>query len=106
VVALALAGACIISTTSITVVMAQDFMPSRLALAASLVIGFTSGLGGLVVAGLGRTADLFGLRTVLWLLVGIAAAGTLLTVLLPADSEGRSTRRGETRALPEIAKLA
>src|SRR4029077_7197205 len=89
VVALILAGACLISTTSITVVMAQDFMPSRLALAASLVIGFTSGLGGLAVAGLGRLADLAGLTAVLWALVGIAIAGTLVTALLPGDNEGR-----------------
>lgn len=105
-VAIALAGACIISTTSITVVMAQDFMPSRLALAASLVIGFTSGLGGLAVAGLGRLADLSGLTAVLWALVAIAIAGTLVTALLPGDSEGRIARREETRALPEIAKPA
>ncbi|HKW45090.1 MAG TPA: MFS transporter [Candidatus Eremiobacteraceae bacterium] len=104
--AVALAGACIISTTSITVVMAQDYMPSRLALAASLVIGFTSGLGGLAVAGLGHIADVFGLRTVLWLLVGVAIAGTALTAMLPRDSEGRSLRREETRALPEVAKPA
>jgi FSR family fosmidomycin resistance protein-like MFS transporter len=106
VVAIALAGACIISTTSISVVMAQDFMPSRLALAASLVIGFTSGLGGVVVAALGRLADLSGLRTVLWVIVGVAVAGTLFTALLPSESEGRSQRRGETRALPEVAKPA
>jgi FSR family fosmidomycin resistance protein-like MFS transporter len=106
VVAIALAGACIISTTSISVVMAQDYMPSRLALAASLVIGFTSGLGGLAVAGLGRLADIAGLLTVLWVLVGVAAAGTLFTALLPGESEGRSQLREETRALPEIAKPA
>ena len=106
VVAIALAGACIISTTSITVVMAQDYMPSRLALAASLVIGFTSGLGGLAVAGLGRLADISGLDTVLWALVAIAIAGTLVTALLPGDGEGRISRREETRALPEIAKPA
>jgi FSR family fosmidomycin resistance protein-like MFS transporter len=106
VVAIALAGACIISTTSISVVMAQDYMPSRLALAASLVIGFTSGLGGLVVAGLGRLADISGLHTVLWALVGIAAAGTLFTALLPGESKGRSRWREETRALPDIAKPA
>ena len=106
VVAIALAGACIISTTSITVVMAQDYMPSRLALAASLVIGFTSGLGGLAVAGLGRLADISGLDTVLWALVAIAIAGTLVPALLPGDGEGRIARREETRALPEIAKPA
>ena len=86
--------------------MAQDYMPSRLALAASLVIGFTSGLGGLAVAGLGRLADLSGLRAVLWVLVGVAVAGTMFTAFLPGEREGRSQLREETRALPEVAKPA
>src|SRR4029077_18273946 len=106
VVALILAGACLISTTSISVVIAQDFMPSRLALAASLVIGFTSGLGGLAVAGLGRLADIAVLRSVLWALVAIAVAGTLLTAMLPETTGGRSRRREETRALADIARPA
>jgi FSR family fosmidomycin resistance protein-like MFS transporter len=104
VVALALAGACIISTTSISVVMAQDFMPGRLALAASLVIGFTSGLGGLGVALLGGLADLAGLYVVLWVLVGIAVAGTVLTAFLPARADGRVSA-GQAAPLPEPARL-
>lgn len=103
IIALALAGACIISTTSITVVMAQDFMPGRLALAASLVIGFTSGLGGIGVALLGRVADLEGLRVVLWVLVAVAAAGTALTAFLPAGSEKRARDTQIAAAIPEPA---
>ncbi|HLJ84685.1 MAG TPA: MFS transporter [Candidatus Eremiobacteraceae bacterium] len=102
--ALALAGACIISTTSISVVMAQDFMPGRLALAASLVIGFTSGLGGLGVALLGGLADLAGLRIVLWVLVGIAVAGTVLTAFLPAGAARRASDL-QAAPLPEPARL-
>jgi hypothetical protein len=48
-----------------------------------LVIGFTSGLGGLGIALLGRAADVFGLPTVLWSLVGVGVVGTALSTMLP-----------------------
>jgi FSR family fosmidomycin resistance protein-like MFS transporter len=81
--ALVLVGAFLIATTTVTVVMAQDFMPHRIALASALVIGFTSGLGGLAIAALGHLADVASLTTVLWSLVGVAAAGALLSAALP-----------------------
>jgi FSR family fosmidomycin resistance protein-like MFS transporter len=81
--ALVLAGAFLIATTTITVVMAQEFMPRRLALAAALVIGFTSGIGGLCIAALGAAADTWGLTAVLWSLVVVGVAGTGLSALLP-----------------------
>jgi FSR family fosmidomycin resistance protein-like MFS transporter len=85
VVSLVLAGAFLIATTSISVVMAQEYLPHRIALASALVIGFPSGLGGLVIAGLGRLADVAGLHIVLWSLVGVSVVGTALSSLLPAD---------------------
>ena len=92
IVALVLVGAFLIATTTITVVLAQEFMPNRIALASALVIGFTSGLGGLVIAGLGHFADLAGLRTVLWSLVGVSVVGTALSTLLPADETLRRAK--------------
>jgi FSR family fosmidomycin resistance protein-like MFS transporter len=85
VVSLVLAGAFLIATTSISVVMAQEYLPHRIALASALVIGFPSGVGGLVIAGLGRLADVAGLHVVLWSLVGVSVIGTALSSLLPAD---------------------
>jgi FSR family fosmidomycin resistance protein-like MFS transporter len=96
IVALVLVGAFLIATTTITVVMAHDFMPNRLALASALVIGFTSGLGGLGIATLGRAADVFGLPAVLWSLVGVGVVGTGLSMLLPG---GRRDRAPEDAAL-------
>ena len=87
--ALVLVGAFLIATTTITVVMAHEFMPHRIALASALVIGFTSGLGGLVIAGLGRLADLAGLAFVLWSLVAVAIAGTAASMLLPDVARSR-----------------
>jgi FSR family fosmidomycin resistance protein-like MFS transporter len=85
IVSLVLVGAFLIATTTITVIMAQEFMPQRIALASALVIGFTSGLGGLGIAVLGHVADAAGLRVVLWSLVGVAVIGTALSTLLPGS---------------------
>ena len=54
----------------------------------------------------GGTRQDRGSHAVLWVLVGVAVAGTLFTALLPGESEGRSRLREETRALPEVAKPA
>jgi len=85
--ALVLAGGFLIATTSISVIMAHEYLPHRIALASALVIGFPSGLGGLVIAGLGRLADVAGLPVVLWSLVAVSVIGTALSTLLPADHD-------------------
>ncbi|HET9341578.1 MAG TPA: MFS transporter [Candidatus Eremiobacteraceae bacterium] len=90
IVALVLVGAFLIGTTTITVVMAHEFMPHRIALASALVIGFTSGIGGVAIAGLGHVADVAGLPVVLWSLVGVSVVGTALTMLMPASSRHRA----------------
>lgn len=90
VVALVLVGAFLIGTTTITVVMAHEFMPHRIALASALVIGFTSGIGGVAVAALGHIADVAGLPTVLWSLVGVSVVGTTLTFFMPVSSRARA----------------
>ena len=97
-IALVLVGAFLIATTTITVIMAHEYMPNRLALASALVIGFTSGLGGLGVAVLGRVADVSGLTTVLWSLVGVSIVGTLLSTLLPSSERKRATEDAASAA--------
>lgn len=87
-VALVLAGACVVGTFSISLVMGQEFLPNSLALASAPMIGFTTGLGGLGVAALGHLADLQGLRTALLALAAVAAGTVGLTALLP-NSERR-----------------
>jgi MFS transporter, FSR family, fosmidomycin resistance protein len=92
--ALVLAGAFLIATTTISVIMAQEFMPHRIALASALVIGFPSGLGGLCIAALGRLADVAGLQAVLWALVGVSVAGTLLSIVLPEHARATHAKDG------------
>ena len=83
------AGACLMGTMTITVLLGHEFLPTRVALASSLLIGFTSGIGGLAVGALGRLADVSGLTITLWSLVGAAAAAFALALALP---EVRTTR--------------
>jgi MFS transporter, FSR family, fosmidomycin resistance protein len=82
-IALALAGALLIGTFSSAVVMGMEYMPNRMALASALLIGLSTGIGGLGVGLLGRVADWFGLMPVMWALVGIAVLAYALTFALP-----------------------
>ncbi len=79
-VALGLLGFAIVTTFSTTIVMAQELLPGRQGVAASLTIGLAIGLGGVAMIFLGQYADQAGVRQVLdalWIL-GIAAfAGSL-----------------------------
>ena len=82
-IALGLAGALLIGTFSSAVVMGMEYMPNRMALASALLIGLSTGIGGLGVGLLGRVADWFGLLPVMWGLVGIAVLAYALTFALP-----------------------
>ena len=80
---LALAGAVLIGTFATSVVMGMEAMPNRVALASALLIGLSTGLGGLGVGLLGKIADGFGLTAALWSLVAVAAGAYALTFALP-----------------------
>lgn len=83
--AIVLAGAFLVGTFTPTLLLGQEFMPNRVALASALMIGFTSGLGGVGVALLGRAADVAGLAFALWALVGIAVVAVTLGLGLRAE---------------------
>ncbi len=79
-VALGLLGFSIVTTFSTTVVLAQELLPGRQGVAASLTIGLAAGLGGVVILLLGQYADRFGVHQVLdmlWLLGVLAFLGSL-----------------------------
>jgi MFS transporter, FSR family, fosmidomycin resistance protein len=93
---LALAGAMLIGTFSTAVVMGMEYMPNRMALASALLIGFSSGVGGLGVGLLGRVADAYGLIPTVWSLVVVAALAYGLTFALPKT-------RPAPQFMPDIA---
>lgn len=76
-------GLAIVASYSTTVVLAQEMLPGRQAIASSLTIGLAVGVGGVIVLMLGQYADVVGItRTLEWLWV-LPAAALLLSLPLP-----------------------
>ena len=94
---IAFAGAGIISTFGLTIVLSQEYLPTRLATAAGLSIGLSIGLGGVASFAIGSLADSIGLTDALWTIPPAALLGTLLCALLPApDPPRRATAQMPT----------
>jgi FSR family fosmidomycin resistance protein-like MFS transporter len=83
---LALSGFVLISSFSVTVVMAQDLLPGKLGMASGLMVGFAIGTGGLGVTLLGIVADYWGVPAALKTMTIMPLIGLLLCWLLPAGS--------------------
>jgi FSR family fosmidomycin resistance protein-like MFS transporter len=81
--ALALVGCCVIGTFGVTMVMSQQYLPSRIGMASGLSIGMSIGLGGIAAVGLGAIADSIDLRAALWVCAVAPLAAFALAVLLP-----------------------
>lgn len=90
-VALALVGICVIGTFGITMVMSQEYLPSRIGLASGLSIGLSIGLGGVAAVALGALADAVDLRAALYVCAAAAVAAAALCLPLPS-SRVRSAR--------------
>ncbi|HWT81589.1 MAG TPA: MFS transporter, partial [Candidatus Methylomirabilis sp.] len=75
---LAIAGAALLASNSVTVVFAQELLPHRVGIASGLTLGLAFGAGGLGVGVSGVVADLLGLQvSVLTLLLLPGLAGLL-----------------------------
>ena len=86
-------GMTLISTFSVTVVMAQQLLPKNLGVASGLMVGFAIGAGGICVTLLGVIADHFGVPVALKSIMILPFAGFLLSTILryPEDSKTRIT---------------
>jgi FSR family fosmidomycin resistance protein-like MFS transporter len=92
-VALALAGAAVIGTFGVSLVMSQEYMPGRVGMASGLSIGMAIGLGGIAALFLGALADGLDLETAVLATAAGPALCIVLTLLLPASR--RPARRSE-----------
>ncbi|HEY3278655.1 MAG TPA: MFS transporter [Syntrophorhabdaceae bacterium] len=81
-VVLGLVGMFLISTFSVTVVMAQKLLPHRLGVASGLTVGFAVGTGGIGVTLLGVVADHFGVPMALESILVLPLAGFILSLIL------------------------
>jgi FSR family fosmidomycin resistance protein-like MFS transporter len=97
-IAVCAAGAVIVSTFGVTIVMSQEYLPSRVALASGMSVGLATGLGGVAAVVLGAVADAVDLRAAL---IGTAIGpglGVLVAAGLPRD---RARRVVEPAALAD-----
>jgi FSR family fosmidomycin resistance protein-like MFS transporter len=96
----AVEGFLIILTFSITVVMSQEYLPSRLGLASGVSLGLAIGVGGIAAAAMGVVADAYGLRTVMWLIVVLALPMVALARTLPVTRAERRAAAAAAAARP------
>jgi FSR family fosmidomycin resistance protein-like MFS transporter len=97
--ALFLAGMAVIGTFGITLVMSQEYMPSRVGMASGLSIGLAIGLGGIAAVALGALADAFDLEAAVLATALGPALCIALTLLLPPPRALRSPEPAPAAAL-------
>ena len=95
---ISLFGFVAISSFAITVVMGQEYLPSRIGLASGFTLGAAIGIGGLAAPVFGLISDEFSLDTAMQTLAILPAAGALLGLTLPAAAARR--RRAEAVGAP------
>ncbi len=79
---LAVLGMVLISTFTVTIVMAQQILPRNLGIASGLMVGFAIGTGGVGVTILGIVADNFGVPTAIKSIALLPVLGLLLSLSL------------------------
>ena len=84
---LGISGMVLISTFSVTVVMAQTLLPQRLGMASGLTAGFSVGTGGIGVTLLGIIADHWGVPTAMKSILIFPLIGFGLSLLLKYPPE-------------------
>ncbi|MBR0598497.1 MFS transporter [Sinanaerobacter chloroacetimidivorans] len=90
---LALAGAALLSSFSVTVVAAQEAIPDNKALAAGITMGFAGGLGSLAVVIIGRIGDVFGLPAAVAVLFGLPIIAGFLGFFMKNRQPARLQRQ-------------
>jgi FSR family fosmidomycin resistance protein-like MFS transporter len=81
---LGLFGAVLTASFSVSVVLAQAYLPRNAGMASGLIVGFAIGTGGIAVTLLGFVADHYGLSVALWISALMPIAGFVAARYLPA----------------------
>jgi MFS transporter, FSR family, fosmidomycin resistance protein len=77
-------GAVMTASFSVSVVLAQAYLPRNAGMASGLIVGFAFGTGGLAVTMLGFLADHYGVSVALWISALMPIAGFVAARSLPA----------------------
>lgn len=80
-------GAVLVSSFSVSVVLAQSYLPRNTGMASGLIVGFAMGAGGLGVTMLGWVADRHGVPAALWISALTPLAAFAAARFLPAPRE-------------------
>ncbi len=80
---LVLVGAMVVASYTVTVVMGQEYLPSRVGVASGVTLGLAIGMGGVGASVLGIVADRFSLDTVMAIVAALPLAALALTLRLP-----------------------
>jgi FSR family fosmidomycin resistance protein-like MFS transporter len=72
----------LISSFTVTMVMAQELLPNNLGVASGLLAGFAIGTGGIGVTLLGVIADHFGVPAALKSIMALPAAGLVISCFI------------------------
>jgi FSR family fosmidomycin resistance protein-like MFS transporter len=94
VVFLALAGASLLSSFSVTVAAAQEAIPDNKALAAGISMGLAGGLGGMAVILIGRLGDVWGLSQAVFVLFSLPVAAGLIGLSMRGQPEKGGMKPG------------
>ncbi len=86
-IALGVVGMVLISTFTVTIVMAQQLLPKNLGVASGLMVGFAIGTGGLGVTILGVIADHFGAPVALKSIMVLPVLGLLVSLPIRYSSK-------------------
>jgi FSR family fosmidomycin resistance protein-like MFS transporter len=73
-------GLALASSNSVVVVMAQEYLPNRVGLAAGVTLGLSMTIGGLLMPLFGTIADHYGLTRALLILGLLPAIGFVLSL--------------------------
>ena len=80
---MAVVGLALNANMSTTLVLAQEYLPTRMGLATGLMIGFSGGAGGLIALALGLLGDAAGPNAVLYALAALPLAVAAFAWRLP-----------------------
>jgi MFS transporter, FSR family, fosmidomycin resistance protein len=75
-------GLALAAATSVVVVMAQEYLPNRVGLAAGVTLGLSMTIGGLMMPLFGAIADRYGLSMTMFLLSLVPALGCAVSLTL------------------------
>ena len=89
---LALAGATLLSSFSVTVIATQEAIPDNKALAAGLSMGLAGGIGGLAVISIGWIADGWGLSSAVFVIFLLPVVAGMIALMMKSRPATRLQR--------------